>query len=527
MSYILNALKKSEQERQGAGAATRDRAHVLKERLGADAEPAAPAPRRPPWPWIAGAGGVAVAGLATVLALVGGPEPPATTAKRTAAPAEVVASANQPRAGEPTAVSPAPGADAEPVSPPQLEAPVAGVALLEPPGPVAEPSAALPGSGGAGRAAAPGPEPTASSSTPVARPPRIASALPVPSLPIAAALPAPRRPAAGDETPPAERGAPQAVVAVAEPVEPPAAGDASALAATPRLAPPPPAESEPPQAVVAGAEPVDPPAAGDASALAATSRLDPPPPAEHEPQLEVELAALPPPAGGAEASRSAMLFNDHAWEYERDGLYDSAVDSFTRAIRLRPDYAEAYFGRGWVNERLGQLESAVADYSWAIKVRPGFAAAYNNRGVVQLYRNRLEEAERDFEAALAAGDDEARRYAMLWRYVAIERAGGDGRARLAADARKADLGRWPGVLAKFFLGEASTEHVLEEAADRDPLLRREKLSVAYFFLGQHHLLRGDPIRAKAFFRDTLATGVSAFVQYAAAERELERLAKLR
>jgi lipoprotein NlpI len=474
MSYILNALKKSEHEREGAGAAPRDRARALNQRLVAGAGPAAPSPPRPRWQWVAGAGGVAIAGLAglaSFLALTGGePEPPATTAELTAGAAEPDTPPQQLR-GEPL---------------------VAGAPLLEPPGPVAEPSIVLPRSGGVGRAAAPGPEPTAPSATPVVRPPRVAPTVPVSSMPLAAALPAPRRAVARGETPPGEGGAPPAVVAVAEPAEPPSDG-------------------------------------APATGIAATSGLDPPRPAaaEREPQLEVELAGLPPAAGDAETIRAAALFNDHAWEYERDGIYDSALDAFTRAIRLRPDYAEAYFGRGWVNERLDQLERAVADYGRAIKVRPGFAAAYNNRGVVQIYRNRLEEAERDFEAALAAGGGELRRYAMLWRYVAIERAGGDGRARLAADARKADLGRWPGVLAKFFLGEASAEQVLEDANDRDPILRREKLCVAFFFLGQYHLLRGDPTRAKAFFRDTLATGVSAFVQYGAAERELERLARLR
>ena len=170
------------------------------------------------------------------------------------------------------------------------------------------------------------------------------------------------------------------------------------------------------------------------------------------------------------------------------------------------------------------LDKALVEYSWAIKVSPRLAPAYNNRGIVRLYRNQAEEAAVDFGAALEIGDAELGRYAMLWRYVAIERAGGNGRRQLAADAEGASLRPWPGVLVRFFLGEVGAEQVLAAADDPDPILRREKRCVGYFFLGQHHLLRGDSARAKAFFLDTVGTGVSAFLQYAAAERELERLA---
>ena len=62
-----------------------------------------------------------------------------------------------------------------------------------------------------------------------------------------------------------------------------------------------------------------------------------------------------------------------AYFLPRDGLDEAgmsesreALTAYARAIRLRPDYAEAYNNRGNVLCNLGQFEEAVADYDRAI-----------------------------------------------------------------------------------------------------------------------------------------------------------------
>ena len=63
--------------------------------------------------------------------------------------------------------------------------------------------------------------------------------------------------------------------------------------------------------------------------------------------------------------------------------YDHAIADYSQAIRLNPDYAEAYNNRGLAYSLTGKTEmaNAIADYSQAIKLRPTYAYAYNNRGV--------------------------------------------------------------------------------------------------------------------------------------------------
>ncbi|TFI53062.1 serine protease [Mastigocladus laminosus UU774] len=63
--------------------------------------------------------------------------------------------------------------------------------------------------------------------------------------------------------------------------------------------------------------------------------------------------------------------------------YKGAIVDLTEAIRLNPNYANAYYNRGLVRGDLGDKQGAVADYTSAIKINPNDAYAYNNRGLVR------------------------------------------------------------------------------------------------------------------------------------------------
>jgi tetratricopeptide (TPR) repeat protein len=82
--------------------------------------------------------------------------------------------------------------------------------------------------------------------------------------------------------------------------------------------------------------------------------------------------------------------------------YESAIADYTQAIRLNPDYAEAYNNRGYTfaMEGKGGMAKAIADYSKAIQLRPDYAYAYNNRGVVYLAIGYPDEALLDFNHAI-------------------------------------------------------------------------------------------------------------------------------
>lgn len=74
------------------------------------------------------------------------------------------------------------------------------------------------------------------------------------------------------------------------------------------------------------------------------------------------------------------------WDYVRqgnryydEGEYERAVESYTKSLDIQ-DMAEAYYNRGCAYSKLKENEKAVQDYSSAIELDPDYAYAYYNRG---------------------------------------------------------------------------------------------------------------------------------------------------
>ena len=93
--------------------------------------------------------------------------------------------------------------------------------------------------------------------------------------------------------------------------------------------------------------------------------------------------------------------------------YDSAIASFTNAIRLQPDYAESYNNLGAAFHDIGMHEEAIANYTQAIRHDPGFFEAWNNLGNVLTEAGRSEEAIASYNHALRIKPDFAMAFASL------------------------------------------------------------------------------------------------------------------
>ena len=63
------------------------------------------------------------------------------------------------------------------------------------------------------------------------------------------------------------------------------------------------------------------------------------------------------------------------------GELENALKEFTNAIKLKPDFFEAYNNRGRVFAKLREFDNAIDNFTNAIRYKPNFAYAYYNRGV--------------------------------------------------------------------------------------------------------------------------------------------------
>jgi tetratricopeptide (TPR) repeat protein len=80
--------------------------------------------------------------------------------------------------------------------------------------------------------------------------------------------------------------------------------------------------------------------------------------------------------------------------------YDKAINSYTQAIQLEPEFGQAYNNRGLAHHVLGNYDDALTDFNVAIKILPNSAEVYSNRGLAYLYKGDYEKAILDFEQSI-------------------------------------------------------------------------------------------------------------------------------
>jgi tetratricopeptide (TPR) repeat protein len=77
-----------------------------------------------------------------------------------------------------------------------------------------------------------------------------------------------------------------------------------------------------------------------------------------------------------------------------------ALEAYSAALRLRPDFAEAYVNRAAVHFERGDYARAIADCDAAIRLDPQLAEAFNNRSLAYYRSNRYAEAKADFDRTI-------------------------------------------------------------------------------------------------------------------------------
>ncbi len=246
--------------------------------------------------------------------------------------------------------------------------------------------------------------------------------------------------------------------------------------------------------------------------------------------------------------------------------YAEAVASFSQAIKLKPDWEEAYMRRGVAKEGQNNLYGALEDFSHAIKLNPRDAAAYERharileisgdfsksvtdinealqlrpswdvlyfrRGVTNMILGQWDAAVSDLQTFCerrpqVGNADYAHLY--LW-YVAHEQ----GKAADADQALAAYFAgqnsqvdptspaqAWTPEIAGFLLGKVPEDDLLAQANSTDARRNRHLHCEAWFYIGLKALVAGDKTGATTDFQNCVSNGQIHLAEHEFANAKLK------
>ena len=93
--------------------------------------------------------------------------------------------------------------------------------------------------------------------------------------------------------------------------------------------------------------------------------------------------------------------------YCDQGEFDEAIQEFTKAIELDPEYALAYNNRGVAYDEKGEYDKAIADCNKAIELNPELDEPYFGRGLGYMELGQKEKAISDFEKSIELSENPA------------------------------------------------------------------------------------------------------------------------
>jgi len=95
------------------------------------------------------------------------------------------------------------------------------------------------------------------------------------------------------------------------------------------------------------------------------------------------------------------------------GQHQRAIEDINKSIRMKPDDARYYYNRGTIYAGLGQYQLTIEDCNKAISLKPDDAGAYLNRGAAYLEIGQHQRGIEDFNKAIRLQPDLAGAYFNL------------------------------------------------------------------------------------------------------------------
>jgi tetratricopeptide (TPR) repeat protein len=159
-------------------------------------------------------------------------------------------------------------------------------------------------------------------------------------------------------------------------------------------------------------------------------------------------------------------WNNLGWAYTQLGKLPEAVTVFEQLIKFTPKDAQVWSNLGGAQARMGRETDAIAAYKMAIQLRPDYADAHFNLGAAYANQNKVEDAVKSFRLALKYQPDFAEAWFNLG--VVFNQQGSNDEAAVffqqAVNFRPDYAEAWGG-LVKTYLAMHETEQAGEAARE--------------------------------------------------------------
>lgn len=226
--------------------------------------------------------------------------------------------------------------------------------------------------------------------------------------------------------------------------------------------------------------------------------------------------------GVNEGKRLARLLRERGVKESHLLMYDKAIEDFSRAIDLDGFNPQFYQDRAVAYLRAREFDKADADLGMLLGIDNNNFSGLREKGRTAFYRGKYLEAADFFLRASQNADQEGRIYSMLWVSIAAQRGGKPSPLAIQmpnAGARE----QWPIPVAELYTGSMTPEQVMQRAEANNPRAHLMLQCEAQFYLGEYYLIKGDKEKARSHFNAAIDTGITDFMEYDWAVRELEML----
>lgn len=228
-------------------------------------------------------------------------------------------------------------------------------------------------------------------------------------------------------------------------------------------------------------------------------------------------------------------FSSRGRAYEKMGLEKEAQQDFDAYTKIQPQTAQQYHTRGLFYYFRDHFDLAEPDFSKSIDLEPNKDSGYLFRAEIYFTQNRYDDSTADYKKILDLDSfltgfglsrtgmnyyyqgnykmaekvlEKALRQdpsldTVAWWYLSRQKQGKTSKAALEHIANHFGDEHLEGAVIHFFLDKVSLEELLKKKRDPTGITADHNTSMALYYAGQYDLMRGDVVKARAKFEQSI------------------------